>query len=82
MVTGIEEAIEAIGKATEKGFSYAEKAKERQSETAILKDRKELQKAVNIAEKLILLTYKYFSTYNEKDQKEYKNLVKDFIKYN
>lgn len=82
MVTGIEEAIEAIGKATEKGFSYAEKAKERQSESAILKDRKELQKAVNIAEKIILLTYKYFSTYNEKDQKEYKNLVKDFIKYN
>lgn len=82
MVTGIEEAIEAIGKATEKGFSYAEKAKEKQSETAILKDRKELQKAVNIAEKLILLTYKYFSTYNEKDRKEYKNLVKDFIKYN
>ncbi|CDE45506.1 unknown [Clostridium sp. CAG:768] len=78
----VPKAIEALGKATDSGFSFAKTAKEKQSETAILKDRESLQKAVNIAEKIILLTYKYYNNFSKKDKKEFDNLFEDFLKYN
>ena len=82
MTFDVPKAIEALGKATEKGFSFAEKAKERQSETEIIKDRKKLQKAVNIAEHIILLAYKYYATFEKEDKKEFGNLLEDFLKVN
>lgn len=82
MAFDVPKAIEALGKATEKGFSYAEKAKERQSETEIIKDRKKLQKAVNIAEHIILLAYKYYFMFSKDDKKDFENLLEDFLKVN
>ena len=41
-----------------------------------------MQKAINIAEKIILLTYKYYLKFSEKDKKKFNNLLEDFIKYN
>ena len=82
MAFDIAKTIEELGKAANSGFSYAEEAKERQSETAILKDRKKMQKAINIAEKIILLTYKYYLKFSEKDKRKFNNLLEDFIKYN
>lgn len=78
----VPKAIESLGKAAECGFSFAEKAKEHQSETAILKDRDSLQKAVNLAEKIILLSYKYYNSFQKKDKKTFDNLLEDFLKYN
>lgn len=78
----VAKAIESIGKAAESGFSYAEKSKESQSETAILKDRDNLQKAVNVSEKIILLTYRYYSQFTKADQKEFNMYVEKFLKYN
>lgn len=78
----IAKAIETLGKAADSGFSFAEEAKERQSETAILKDRASLQKAVNLSEKIILLSYKYYNSFSKKDKREFKSLVEEFIKYN
>ena len=64
------------------GFSYAEKVKEKQSETAILKDRKNLQKAVDIAEEIIEIMFKYLPLYLEQDADDLQKLVKKFRKYN
>ena len=82
MAFDIAKAVESIGQAVEGGFSYAEKAKEKQSETEIIKINKRYVKAINTAEKLILLTYRYFNDFKEKDQKEYEELIQRFIKYN
>lgn len=78
----IAKAIEALGEAVNSGFSYAERCKEKQSETEIIKDRKKLQKAVDNAEKLILVAYKYFNTFEEEDKKDFENYVEKFLKYN
>lgn len=78
----VAKAIEKVGEAIKNGFSYAEKVKEKQSETAILKDRKNLQKAVDIAEEIIEIMFKYLPLYLEQDADDLQKLVKKFRKYN
>lgn len=78
----VPKAIESLGKAAEGGFSFAKTAKEHQSETAILKDRDSLQKAVNFAEKIILLCYRYYNQFSKDDKKEFEDLLEKFLKYN
>lgn len=78
----IAKAIEKLGEAVNSGFSYAERCKEHQSETEIIKDRKKLQKAVDNAERLILVAYKYFSTFSKEDKKEFEDLLEKFMRYN
>lgn len=75
-------AVEKLSEAVKSGFRFAETAKEKQSETAILKDRKKLQKAVNYAEQLILLMYPYFKPKDDKEQKEFENLLEKFLENN
>lgn len=75
-------AVEKLSEAVKSGFRFAETAKEKQSETAILKDRKKLQKAVNYAEQLILLMYPYFKAKDDKEQKEFENLLEKFLENN
>ena len=82
MVFDITKANEKVGEAIKNGFSYAEKVKEKQSETAILKDRKNLQKAVDIAEEIIEIMFKYLPLYLEQDADDLQKLVKKFRKYN
>ena len=82
MVFDFAKAIEKVGEAIKNGFSYAEKVKEKQSETAILKDRKNLQKAVDIAEEIIEIMFKYLPLYLEQDADDLQKLVKKFRKYN
>lgn len=75
-------AVEKLSEAVKSGFRFAETAKEKQSETAILKDRKKLQKAVNYAEQLILLMYPYFKPKDDKEQKVFENLLEKFLENN
>ena len=82
MIIAIIKAIEAIGEAIKNGFSFATKCKENQSETAILKDRKNLQKAVNVSEEIIEIMYKYLPLYEPEDSEELVDLVRKFCKYN
>lgn len=82
MVFDFAKAIEKVGEAIKNGFSYAEKVKEKQSETAILKDRKNLQKAVDISEEIIEIMFKYLPLYIEQDADDLQKLVKKFRKYN
>lgn len=55
MVFDFAKAIEKVGEAIKSGFSYAEKSKEHQSETQILKDKKRLKKATNVAQEIFRL---------------------------
>lgn len=73
-------AIECIGEAFKSGFSYAEESKERQSESQIIKDKKRLKEATNIAEKIFEISDKYKNYYTAKDLKNYEKLMKDFDK--
>lgn len=82
MAFDVPKAIEKLAEAVKNGFRYAEEAKEHQSETEILKELKKMQKGLNIAEKIIILAYKYYLKFSEKDKRKFNNLLEDFIKYN
>ena len=79
MLTG---AIEAIGNAIKSVSDSFSIFKKRQSETAILKDSKNLQKAVDIAEEIIEIIYKYLPLLMEDDSEKINGLIKKFRKYN
>ena len=82
MAFDVAKAIEKLAEAVKSGFRFAETSREHQSETAILKDREQLQKAVNYAEQLILLMYPTFKAKDEKEQKEFENLLEKFLENN
>lgn len=80
MVFDIAKAIEKVGEAIKSGFSYAEKSKEHQSETQIIKDKKRLKEATNIAQKIFHITDDYKDYFSEKDLEKYEDLREKFDK--
>lgn len=76
------EALEVIGNAIKSISDCFAVSKKRQSETEILKDRKNLQKAVDIAEEIIEIIYKYLPLLTEDDFEKINGLIKKFKKYN
>lgn len=76
------EALEVIGNAIKSVSDSFAVIKKRQSETAVLKDRKNLQKAVDISEEIIEIMFKYLPLYSEQDVDDLQKLVKKFRKYN
>jgi hypothetical protein len=78
----VAKAIEALGKATEKGFSFAEEVKGRQSETEVIKFAKQKMKAIDAAEQLIILMYPNFTPIDENEEKKFKKLLKIFLENN
>lgn len=76
------EALEVIGNAIKSVSDSFAVFKKRQSETAILNDRKSLQKAVDISEEIIEIMFKYLPLYLEQDADDLQKLVKKFRKYN
>ena len=76
------EALEVIGNAIKSVSDSFAVLKKRQSETEILKDRKSLQKAVDISEEIIEIMFKYLPLYLEQDADDLQKLVKKFRKYN
>lgn len=74
----VEELSKAIG-----GFFVMRKIEiEQQSTTETLRTKKELKKASNISEKIILIASKYKSKMDKRDLKAYDALVKAFYKFN
>lgn len=61
-------------------FDYAGTAKEHQSETEIIKEKRDLESAVNTAEEIIELFNKYQFHLSDDDWKSFKRLVKKFNK--
>lgn len=76
------EALEVIGNAIKSVSDSFAVFKKRQSETEILKEKKRLKKAVDIAENIIQLIYKYLPLMNEEDVEDFKRYVEKFKKYN
>ena len=82
MVFDFAKAIEKVGEAIKSGFSYAEKAKEHQSETQIIKELKKLEKAVNAAEKMFNIFFQYFDKLSDEDKQEIEKLLEKFQENN
>lgn len=76
------EALEVIGNAIKSVSDSFAVLKKRQSETEILKEKKRLEKAVDIAEEIIEIMFKYLPLYLEQDADDLQKLVKKFRKYN
>lgn len=76
----VPKAVEAVGKATEEGFSYAKTAKEKQAETQLIKINKRLEDAVNIAEEIFLYIDKFEDRFSENEWEKYIKLKRKFNK--
>lgn len=73
-------AFEAALDALKSVFDFASTAKEHQSETEIIKEKRDLEDAVNMAEEIIELFDKYQTYLSDDDWKSFKKLVKKFNK--
>lgn len=70
--------INAVAEALKSLFDCAENAKTRQSETQIIKDKKRLKEATNIAEEIFKITDLYKSFFSKDDLSEYESLMRKF----
>lgn len=78
----VAKAIETVGNAVKSISDYAKTAKKRQSETQIIKELKKLEKAVDTAEKMFNIFFKYFDKLGEEDQKAIERMLKKFQRNN
>lgn len=78
----VAKAIEVIGNAVKSISDYAKTAKKRQSETQIIKELKKLEKAVDVAEKMFNIFFKYFDDLSEDDQKAIEKMLAKFQRNN
>ena len=76
MLKAFETALDALKSV----FDFASTAKEHQSEPEIIKEKRDLESAVNTAEEIIELFNKYQFHLSDDDWKSYKRLVKKFNK--
>ena len=75
-------AVKSVGEAIKSLFDYADTAKTRQSETAIIKENKRLKKAADTTEKMLCIFSKYVDKISDDDQKELKKLLDTFWENN
>jgi hypothetical protein len=77
-------AIAELSKIFSAFFAYETERTERQSETTVIKKQKNVQKAIDTAEKIIFFCDKLVEekVEDKKQQKEYEKLRKRFFKYN
>lgn len=82
MTFDIPAAVKSVGEAIKSLFDYADTAKARQSETAIIKENKRLKKAADTTEKMLCIFSKYVDKISDDDQKELKKLLDTFWENN
>ena len=75
-------AITAFCEMVKQGFATLQSNIEHKLEGSVIKDKKDLKKATDVAEKIILLMDRYKNFLTEKDLKEFEKLKKKFLKYN
>jgi len=75
-------ALTALFEAIAKFFGCKDTSIQRQSETAVVRKCKNLEKACNIAEQIIFLVDRKDTTTKEVFAKSYKKLREKFFKYN
>lgn len=74
------QVINAIAEALKSLFDCAQNAKTRQAETQIIKDKKRLKEATNIAEEIFNITDLYKDIFTLDDLDEYEKLKRKFNK--
>lgn len=82
MAFDVAAAIEKLAEAVNSGFRYAESAKKTQSETEIIKENKRYRKAIDNAERLIIMMYPSFKPVDEKMERCFKKCLKEFLENN
>lgn len=78
MLKAFESALDAIKSV----FDYAGTAKENQSETEVIKEKRDLKKATNKAEEAFKIVFRNFECLPEKEQERFKKLYDDFLDFN
>ena len=78
----ISAAIEAVSNAVKSVFDFASTAKENQSETEVIKEKRDLKKATNKAEEAFKIVFRNFECLPEKEQERFKKLYDDFLDFN
>ena len=78
----IPKTIEKLSEAVNSGLHYAEEAKERQSETEIIKQNKRYRKAIDAAERIIIMMYPCFTPKDEEMGKRFEKALKTFLENN
>ena len=77
-----ETAIKSIGDFFKSIFDFAKTSKEHQSETEIIKDKKDYKEATNIAEKIIDIAQKYKTEMTFADRLKFSHLLEKFQEHN
>ena len=78
----ISAAVEAASNAIKSVFDFASTAKNHQSETEIIKEKRDLKKATDKAEEAFKIVFRNFECLPEKEQERFKKLYDDFLDYN
>ena len=76
----IQDAIKSVGEAFTSLFNYFKTAKEEQCQTQIVKDKKRLKKATNIAEEAFRLVDENKRFFPDDVAQKYEKLRKEFDK--
>lgn len=72
------DAVQSVGEAFTSLFNYFKTAKEKQCETQIIRDKKRLKAATNIAQQIFQITDEYVEFFAIDAQKKYVSLRKKF----
>lgn len=78
----VPKAVEAVGNAIDSVSDCITTRKKRQSETEIIKEKRNLKRAVNAAERIFKIVACYLDNFSDNDRKDYDELYNEFIKYN
>ena len=78
----ISAAIQSFCEMVKSFFGYRQTDIEHKPTTTIIKDKKDLKKATNYAEKIFEITDKYTKYFNKTDLKHYENWKRQFAKFN
>ena len=74
----LDDAIQSVSEAFTSLFNWLRTNKEEQSETQLIKDKKRLKDATNIAEQIFVITDKYKDFFMAEDTEIYDKLRKKF----
>lgn len=71
-----------VGDVSQSLFNFLSKRKDHQSETEIIKEKRRLKKASDIAEEMWGIAFRNIDSFTEKDKKKFLKLYEDFIDCN
>lgn len=72
----------AVGDITKSIFNYFNTVKKQQSETEIIKEKRDYKKATDIAEKIFEITDMYIDEFSNRHKRKYKQLISQFKEKN